>query len=240
MSQFSYAAITRQDPNPFKRYLQNKRLRDAVGLLGRRRPETIVDYGAGDGELAYVIRRKLPDTRIVGFEPSLLLRAQAEAHIGAMPGVTLTDDAAQIADGSADAIFCLEVFEHLPPEETRTALAHMVRILKDDGVLIVGVPVEIGLAAWVKGRFRSLRRDDFDTDRNHIAQAVRRDIRFERFRVDFDTSGGYYPHHLGFDYRELLKALDGCFELEKRWSSPFLLMPTEWNSELNLLLTKRT
>ncbi|ADU13527.1 class I SAM-dependent methyltransferase [Asticcacaulis excentricus] len=234
-----YASITRADPNPFKRYLQRKRFDDAIALLRGRRPALSIDYGAGDGELARKLCQACPDGEVICFEPSAQLRAQAEAHVGALSGVTVVAGIEGIPAARADAIFCLEVFEHLPPEETEAALAQMHRLLKPDGVLIVGVPVETGPVSWVKGWFRGRRRADFDTDRDRIAQAARGDIRFERERVDFEGGGGYYPHHLGFDYRDLLARVKAHFVIETRRSSPLALLPPEWNSELNLLLRKR-
>ncbi|BEV11200.1 class I SAM-dependent methyltransferase [Asticcacaulis sp. DW145] len=234
-----YASITRDDPNAFKRFLQHKRLNDALGLLKARRPALSIDYGAGDGELARLLRLMCPAGEVVCFEPSAQLRAQAVAHIGALSGISLKADVMNVADGCADAIFCLEVFEHLPPQETTEAIDHMHRLLKPDGVLIVGVPVETGPVARLKGWCRRRRRVDFDTDAQRIAQAARGDIRFERLRVDFEGGGGYYPHHLGFDYRDLLRRLATRFVIETRRSSPLALLPPEWNSELNLLLRKR-
>ncbi|MFT3997406.1 MAG: class I SAM-dependent methyltransferase [Asticcacaulis sp.] len=234
-----YASITRRDPNPVKRWLQNRRLTDALSLLGGRRPAVSIDYGAGDGELARLLRQAVPEGEVICFEPSVQLLAQAQAHVGGLAGVKLTAEVAGLPDACADAIFCLEVFEHLPPEETEAALAQMARLLKADGVLIIGVPVETGPVARVKGWFRGLRRDDFDTDEGRITQAARGQIAFERFRVDFEGGGGYYPHHLGFDHRVLLKALDARFIRKTSHPGPFPVLPVEWNSELTLLLTKR-
>lgn len=234
-----YATLTRDDPNPLKRFLQGKRLRDAVGLLGRWVPRDVVDYGAGDGELARVLRHRYPDVSIAAFEPTPALFAQAEANLRDLSAVRLVAEAAHIPSASADAIFCLEVFEHLPPLETATALDHITRILKPDGVLIIGVPIEIGLAARFKGAFRRLRRNgDFDTDRARIAEAAKGHITFERFKAEIAPGLAYYPHHLGFDYRNLLKDLEARFVIDRIWPSPFLLLPPELNSELTLRVFK--
>jgi SAM-dependent methyltransferase len=239
LPQPDYAEITRDDPNPLKRWLQSKRLRDAVAMLGRRKPERVVDYGAGDGELAHEIRKRHPASDIISFEPSPQLFAQAEAHIGKLKRLRLVQAATDIHDDWADAIFCLEVFEHLPPEETEAALDQMARILKPGGTLIIGVPVETGAVALFKGWFRSRRRkDDFDADPERIRQAASGDIRFERFRAMITEDMGYYPHHLGFDYRVLLTRLRERFEWQRVWPSPFLLLPPEFNSELTVQLTK--
>jgi SAM-dependent methyltransferase len=145
-----------------------------------------------------------------------------------------------VKTGSVDAVFCLEVFEHLPEAETKTSIDHMVRVLKEDGVLIIGVPIEIGFVAYVKGWFRTQRRKGgFDTHSDYIAQAAGKMITFEREKVEISDGQSYYPHHLGFDYRELIETLSKSFRLKSMRSSPMPWLPCEFNSELNLYLTKR-
>lgn len=233
-----YASLTRADPNPVKRWLQARRLHDAVRMLGALSPVRIVDYGAGDGQLVHLLRQRLPDSEIICFEPSAQLFAQAQAHTAGLSGVKLTDDIAAVPDACADAIFCLEVFEHLPPQETQDAIAQMHRLLKTDGVLIVGVPVEIGAAALVKGGFRRLRRRDFDTDAARVVRAAVGQTDFARHKVEFAPGLSYFPHHLGFDHRRLERVLSERFRLRRRRSSPLGWLPVTCNSELNLLLTK--
>lgn len=55
-------------------------------------------------------------------------------------------------------VFCLEVFEHLPSEETTDALRQIYDLLRPDGKLIIGVPVEVGVPALYKVIFRMSRK----------------------------------------------------------------------------------
>lgn len=237
---FDYAALTRNDPHPFKRYLQARRLQDALDLLGDRHGAHFVDYGAGDGELIRQLKRRRPDAVSICFEPSPVLFYPCLNNIEGLTSTGLVGKAEDVPDGFADVVFCLEVFEHLPPKEMETAIEHMWRMLQPEGLLIVGVPVEIGPVAWLKGAFRRRRRRmDFDADWGRIAQAARGDIRFERHLQPISEGLDYYPHHLGFDYRDLLRRLQTRFVIETRRSSPLAVLPPEWNSELNLLLRKR-
>lgn len=47
-----YADITRNDPNPLKRLVQEKRIADAISLVDVvPRTQSMLDFGTGDGEL---------------------------------------------------------------------------------------------------------------------------------------------------------------------------------------------
>ncbi|MDC7675863.1 class I SAM-dependent methyltransferase [Asticcacaulis machinosus] len=236
----SYAALTRHDPNPFKRWLQNRRFRDAIRLLGPRHQARIVDYGAGDGELVVRLKVHVPDAEFICFEPTHNLLTQAQAHLMGYDGVRLTAASADIQDSWADAVFCLEVFEHLPPEETKAALKEMYRILKPGGELIIGVPVETGPIAVVKGLFRSQRRQDFDTDWRRIWRAAQGDAGFERHKVWMTPDMAYYPHHLGFDHKALIKAVAPWFQVVATRSSPASILPAGLNTELNIRLVRKS
>ncbi|NEX95227.1 class I SAM-dependent methyltransferase, partial [Caulobacter sp. 17J65-9] len=155
----SYAELTRSDPNPLKRWVQERRLSDALRFV----PEgfvagVIVDYGGGDGELALRLARRFPQARVTCFEPAPDLRAQALAQLAGAANASAAADEAELEAEGADLVFCTEVFEHLPPVETERALDEIARVLKPGGRLVAGVPVEVGPPALFKGAFRALRR----------------------------------------------------------------------------------
>ncbi|WAC49719.1 class I SAM-dependent methyltransferase [Asticcacaulis sp. SL142] len=235
----SYADLTRYDPNPFKRWLQNGRFRDAIRLLNPQDQMRIVDYGAGDGELVVRLKSHLPNAEFICFEPGHSLYVQAQMHLMGRDRVRLTAVSADIHDGWADAVFCLEVFEHLPLDETVAALKEIHRILKPGGELIIGVPVETGPIALVKGLFRSQRRKDFDTDWSRIWRAVLGDVGFERHRVWMTPEMSYYPHHLGFDHRVMIEAASPWFQVVTTRPSPLGLLPVGLNTELNIRLIRK-
>ena len=75
-----------------------------------------------------------------------------------------------------DLVFCLEVFEHLPPAETENALRAIDQLLKPGGKLVVGVPVEIGIPALYKGFYRISQRwvrRDADLENANLRNVMR-------------------------------------------------------------------
>jgi len=106
--------------------------------------------------------------------------------------------------------------------------------------VILGVPYEIHLPALFKGVFRMSRRfADFDARVGNVLKAALG--RPPRNRPVADIAAGlpYHFHHLGFDHRELEKAIGDHFRIAKKWFSPFRFLGSLLNSEIYYLLSKR-
>ncbi|CAN5534412.1 hypothetical protein BH10PSE3_BH10PSE3_12750 [soil metagenome] len=235
----TYAELTRCDPNPVKRWLQAQRLLDAARLVRERDLGAVVDYGGGDGVLAVELLRSGRTRQVKCFEPAPSLYAQAQALLAGVEGANLVASASELPSDWAKTAFCLEVFEHLPPAETEAALAQLHRVLAPGGLLVIGVPVEIGPPALLKGLFRMARRPDaFDGRLSAILAATVGRPPVERERAAIGPGLAYFPHHLGFDHRRLLKQVAARFEVLRQVGSP-LGGPAAFNTELNILVRKR-
>ena len=235
----SYAALTREDRNPVKRWLQARRLADAVALVEPARAQRIVDYGGGDGAATARLAARFPDAEIVCFEPAPFLRAEAEAQLAAVPQARVVADEGELPDGWAQTALCLEVLEHLPEAETARALETLARVLAPGGVLVLGVPLEIGPMALAKGMFRRGRRPgDFDAAWGNIWAAARGRPPIGRPVEPIAAGRAYHPHHLGFDHRRLLTQLAPRFRVVRRTGSPFGRLLPPANAELYIVAVK--
>lgn len=229
----SYAGLTRNDPNPVKRWLQRRRLDDALRAAEPTEPLCIVDYGGGDGALTAMAAERWPDAELICFEPAPQLAAEARALLAGVEQAEVLEATAGIADGTADLIFCCEVFEHLPEAQTQAALAEIARILMPGGRVVIGVPVEIGPPALLKGLFRMVRRPGaFDARPGHVLGAAMG--KPPRARPEEEIAPGlpYFPHHMGFDYRALYGAIAARFGLEAIAGSPYPRLPLALASEV--------
>ncbi len=122
---------------PMQRYWQRQRHSQAMALLP---PQGLaLDVGCGTDRiiLGYpqvvgldLNRRVL---RYLGHEKRRLLEANA-THL-------------PLADGSFDACYCLEVLEHLEPQQAGRAIAELFRVLKPGGRLLVSTP-DYGRPWW--------------------------------------------------------------------------------------------
>lgn len=237
----SYADITLNDRSRVKRFVQERRLADALKLFPAGLVEsgaTVVDFGAGNGELSIRLSRRYPASLVVCYEPGDLLQ-EAKERVGGKPGISVVENSSEICSESVDVVYCLEVFEHLPDVERKKAIDEIYRILKYGGRAIVGVPVEIGLPALPKGLFRLARRwGEFDATIGNILKSTL-GIRYGT-RPVIEIKGGlhYHPHHVGFDYRRLIGEVSLQFQMEGRQCSPFAFFGPLLNSEIYFIVSK--
>jgi SAM-dependent methyltransferase len=230
-----YSDLTICDPNPFKRFLQRKRLEDALSYL----PDIsstleILDFGAGDGELARLLIASPVACRVTCYEPSgeMLLEARAKLANLTQP-VLLTGSFEEISHKRFDAVFALEVFEHLPSPECDAALDRIISVLGPSGRAIIGVPNELHFAAIYKGAFRMFRRHGaFDARAHNILKCVLGEPPIERPVVEIAPGLSYFPYHLGFDYRLLGAMLRKRFHRVETARSPFALAPRAISPEI--------
>jgi SAM-dependent methyltransferase len=235
----SYARLTREDPNPCKRWLQRRRLDHALQAAWPAEPATVVDYGGGDGALTAMAARRWPEAELICFEPAPRLAAEARALLAGVEQTEVVEDAAVIPDASADLVLCTEVFEHLPPRETARALDQIARILAPGGRLVIGVPVEVGPPALLKGLFRMARRPGaFDARPGNVLKAAMGRPPQPRPEQEIAPGLPYFPHHLGFDHRRLYGEIAARFGLEAVTGSPWPGLPLSLASEVYFTAVK--
>jgi len=236
----TYSDITFKDKNPIKRWLQSRRLVVASRIAdGRFNPQCVLDFGAGNGELCKLIALQFPKAKIVCYEPTPSLMAEAKENLADLPQVSFCSDLEKIADGSVELIFCLEVFEHLPETETKDTLAQFNRLLSSNGNAVIGVPVEIGIPALYKGIFRMSRRfNAFDASIKNVLLATLFSPPKDRPVSKIAPGFTFHYEHMGFDYRKLQAILHAQFRLQQVTTSPFSIFGPWLNSEVNFLVQK--
>lgn len=235
----AYAELTWDDPNPLKRWLQRKRIIDALRQVPKGRTvDYVVDFGGGDGVLAREAARRWPEARLVVFEPYAELAEAARATLAGVPSASVVEREKDIPP-DADVVFCTEVFEHLPDAETERAFWEIDRVLKPGGLLVAGVPVEVGPPALFKGLFRRARRADaYDADWSRIWKATTARPPTDRPPEIIGPGRRYHSFHLGFDHRRLRARLQDRFGPVRLVGSPAAFAPVLLNSEAYMTLTK--
>lgn len=231
--------MTWDDPNSFKRWLQRRRIADALSRIPVGQPiGLIVDYGGGDGFLALHAASRWPEAAIVIFEPYTELAQAARARLSDIPQAFVVEHEADLPTG-AEIVFCTEVFEHLPEAETDRALWEINRLLKPGGLLVIGVPVEIGPIALLKGLFRHARRPRaYDGDLPRIVCAALGSAPSDRPNERLGPDRRYHSFHLGFDHRSLKTRLEAFFGAAQLTGSPVAFAPGWLNAEVYMRFTK--
>ena len=234
-----YADITFRDRNPVKRWLQGRRLLSAIDLYGARRPGVLCDFGAGNGELCRLLAESHPGTRLICYEPVGELLREAKENLAAVPNVELRQDITELPTEGVDAIFCLEVFEHLPEAETAAALVDIVRLLKPNGIAIIGVPVEVGIPAIYRGAFRMARRyGSFDATFKNVAMSTIGRPPCDRPIREVGPGMRFHPFHTGFDFRRFRDTLRGYLRVREEAGSPIARIGPWLMPEVNFLAEK--
>lgn len=121
----------------------SKKIHWQVGLLRRfLRPDTVfLEVGAGDCALSLELCQHVrtvyaADVSSVISETSI---RPANFNLIVYDGISLP-----IADGSVDVVFSNQVMEHLHPDDARTQLADIYRVLKPGGRYVCVTPNRIG------------------------------------------------------------------------------------------------
>jgi SAM-dependent methyltransferase len=230
----AYADITVNDRNPVKRWLQRRRLADALWHVGRALDAAwngrILDFGGGDATLCVDLKRRYPHATVVCYEPSASIREQA-ADVARGTGVEVVGT---LPEGATyDLVLCCEVFEHLPAAQTHAALGLLRGLLAPDGRLVLGVPNEIHAVGLAKGLFRMLRRRGaYDARLDTILPAALGRPRPDRPVLDLDGLPFIYPH-TGFDFRALRATVRASgFGYVAAYGSPFHRLPLGLSSEV--------
>jgi len=239
---FDYAQLTINDRNPVKRKLQQFRLTHSLRILLQEKKEfdgMILDYGAGSGELGKRILEIYPASTIVAYEPSKLMRRQAEENVKGLVNMNLIDSLKEKIPSKFDYIFCMEVLEHLPEQALRISLQEIKQLSDKATKIIIGVPNEIFLAALFKGFFRLTRRyGEVDARIPNIVKAFLGRPPTTRPVIIFDGLP-YITRHMGFDHRKFRKILQEYFSVKQIYGSPLIKFPLYLNSEIYFLCSTR-
>lgn len=239
-----YRSITTADRNPIKRYLQNRRLFHAMRFLLNKETANfsgqILDYGSGNAELLKRLQPRYPKARLYGYEPAEGYRRQARENVEGLNTIQLVGLLEELNQSRFDYIFCLEVFEHLPEKQIREALQAMYRLLKDEGTLIIGIPIETYLPALLKGLFRMTRRyGEVDALPLNILGATLGKSIAHRPLIEIEPGLPYYPRHIGFNHRVFEKMVADSFIIINTYGSPVTFFPDFLNFEKYLIIHKK-
>jgi len=128
--------------NPTRRWLHTSRRDWILKAISRHKTVKMgcaLEIGPGSGVYLQALSRLF--SKVVAADVEMAFLTQAEFLAQSHPNIDVVEDDivnSKFPSGSFDLILCSEVIEHIP--NSAGALAHIARILKPDGVLILSTP----------------------------------------------------------------------------------------------------
>ncbi|CAN5889546.1 hypothetical protein BH23ACT10_BH23ACT10_34450 [soil metagenome] len=113
----------------------------AAELLAPYSPGRLLDVGCGTGALTIALRRRYPDSAVIGVDPGagMVARARDKAARAGLD-IDLRQGYAQdlpVPDDSVDAVTISLALHHVPDDAVPAALAETRRVLRPGGVLLL-------------------------------------------------------------------------------------------------------
>ena len=208
-----------------------RRFDTGVALARAFAGKRLLDYGCGDGTFL-ALTMLTPDAPVVGVGVELSPEAVSDCRIryGDEPRLrfvraTDLDQPSHIAQ--YDAVFCMEVLEHVV--DCDPELDRLEGLLSPGGRLIISVPVETGLPLIVKQTVRRVAGwrgighypGTSSYTSNELAVSVFAGPAQHIARPVFDGGSGPVHDHKGFNWMVLKARLSRQFDIERVLASPF-------------------
>jgi SAM-dependent methyltransferase len=232
------------------RWSHRCRLATALELARPFSNGTLLDYGCGDGTfLALLMASAQRPASAVGADIWPEVIADCRERLGQPPGLAfmLASELAGAAHaGQYDALFCLEVLEHVV--DVASLLRQFEQLLKPTGTLVISVPVETGLPLAVKQLARRLagwrKLGDYPWTSTYspgkfwaslIAGSQQHVPRAPFRNPDGTESYGHY----GFNWMALRQTVARHFAVSRVFGSPLRWLPPHLASQAWFVAAKK-
>lgn len=228
-----YSKETYASNNLLRRFAQRSRFSKGLQFVQQNSTGHIhlLDVGAGDGYFLQEIA-SIVDGDFIGFEPYM----DALENVQNLMFKSWTEINKYVErEGNFDVVTCFEVFEHLNVRLQSETLQSISDVLKDTGVLIISVPIEIGFPSLVKNLFRKVSAGK--SDNYYTWNRIWKSIWGKKILECRENED--YLYHMGFYFTDLEKVFVEKFKIENKFYSPFPHLGYNFNSQVFYVLKKK-
>jgi 2-polyprenyl-3-methyl-5-hydroxy-6-metoxy-1,4-benzoquinol methylase len=209
----------------------------------------LLDYGCGDGTFLKLVSNSFIEA--VGADISLEQIIDCQKRLSEeLPQVRfcLTDDlVSEQYKSHFDTAVCMEVLEHLLPEQLEKVLSNLKTLVRSKGLILISVPIEIGPSLIFKQSTRSvagfLRQGDYHKSVEHhtTAEFLKMVFATKSTSIQRPIYGDDSPYHghKGFNWRWLRHELANKFEIEQTLFSPLSWLGGFFSSQVFLICRNR-
>lgn len=152
-----YSKLTIENDAAIKRFSHARRFNVALDMLKFEFGESVLDYGTGDGYFLILLKNKNSEIKAFGYEPGSEMFDHLLANLrnsNYLDGISVFQSLDGLLDMQFEKITCFEVLEHLDKNLQKNALRNMKKMLRQDGLLLISIPIEIGFSSLIKNVLR--------------------------------------------------------------------------------------
>ena len=102
--------------------------------------ERVLEVGCADAFATRIVQQAVGHITAVDFDPVFIEDAQQRSNPHWPMSLAVHDMLAGPVDGEFDAVYSLDVLEHIEPHKERTFIQNMIAPLRSSGVAIIGMP----------------------------------------------------------------------------------------------------
>lgn len=102
--------------------------------------ERVLEVGCADAFATRIVQQAVGHITAVDFDPVFVEDAQQRSNPHWPMSLAVHDMLAGPVDGEFDAVYSLDVLEHIEPHKERTFIQNMIAPLRSSGVAIIGMP----------------------------------------------------------------------------------------------------
>jgi len=192
----------------------------------------LLDYGCGDGTFLATVSDLFPDA--VGADIDVTTIDDCHSRYGDASRFTflITDELDASHDARYDVITCMETLEHCVPVAQEKVFAHLRRLARPGGRVIISVPIEIGPTLPMKQLVRMIsgwrRLGDYQYRETYSWRELARmtfatsDTSIPRrpYLLNPNDPSTEYLGHKGFNWRAMRQRVACEFDLLETRFSP--------------------
>ena len=232
----SYSKQITDNKSKIKKFSHLKRFKIAKMLVEDLNPNSVLDYGTGNGFLLTFIAQSKQDIDLYGYERIVSMYDELVNHIKDSPfsNIHCINNLKEVEGQRFEVVTCLEVLEHFNENYQKEFLNHIKNITTVDSKIIISVPIETGLSSLFKNLIRYVvKQKHSNTSLSNVIKSI------FGLHVDRINDKPYINSHVGFNYKHLEKLiLKEGFEITKKKFSPFHILGGIVNSQVFYILKK--
>jgi len=138
VSQFGLMANESWNQDPRRTLFTLARYKFVAKMLsGRNR---VLEVGCADAFGTRMVQQEVEHVTAVDFDPVFIEDAKARLNPNWPLDLAVHDVLSGPVQGRFDAVFCLDVLEHVRPENEDRFMCNLIEPLEPQGVVIVGIP----------------------------------------------------------------------------------------------------